>query len=54
MGDGGQWPSEVCLQGLASNHPRRQWSKALVGSEWGKGVDTRQVWTEKTNTSEPS
>ena len=54
MGDGGFWPSGVCLQGPAPNHPQRHWSKALVVSVRGKGVDRRQVWTEKTNTSEPS
>jgi hypothetical protein len=54
MEDGGLWPSVVCLQGPASNHPLRHRSKALVVSERGKGVDTRQVWTEKTNTREPS
>lgn len=31
-------PSEVCLQGPASNHPQRHRSKALVVSVEGKGV----------------
>ena len=31
-------PSEVCLQGLASNHPQRHVSKVLVVSVEGKGV----------------
>ena len=38
MGDGGTWPFEVCLQGSASNHSQRHWSKALVVSVGGKGT----------------
>jgi hypothetical protein len=38
MGDGGIRPSEVCLQGSASNHPQRHWSKAFVVSVEGKGI----------------
>ena len=34
----GIWPSEVCLQGPASNHPQRHRSKVLVVSVEGKGV----------------
>jgi hypothetical protein len=38
MRDGGLWPSEVCLQGLASNHPERHWLKTVVVSVRGKVV----------------
>jgi len=48
------WPSEVCLQGSASNHPQRHWWKALVVSGREKARRTRQVWTEKANNCEPS
>lgn len=37
------WPSGVCLQGLASNHPRRHWLKPVVVSAVGKGVPTRHI-----------
>jgi hypothetical protein len=33
-----EWPSEVCLQGLASNHLQRHLLKASVVSVEGKGV----------------
>ena len=32
MRDGGLWPSEVCLQGPASNRPERHWLKTVVVS----------------------
>ncbi len=37
MKDGG-WPSEVCLQGLASNRLELHRSKAVVVSVGGKGA----------------
>ena len=51
--DGGYWPSEVCLQGLASNYLQRHLSIALVVSVKEKACQTRQVWIGKANTSEP-
>jgi len=54
MRDGGIRPSEVCLQGLASNHPQRHWLKVLVVSMGEKALEKRQVWIEKANTREPS
>ena len=32
------WPSEVCLQGSASNRPQRHGLRALVVSVEGKGM----------------
>ncbi len=37
------WPSEVCLQGPASNHPERHWLKTVVVSVGGKGRSKRFV-----------
>ena len=37
------WPSEVCLQGSASNRPELRWSKANVVSVEGKGDVNRQM-----------
>jgi len=54
IGDGGFRPSEVGLQGLASNHPERHWLKTVVVSVREKACCIRQVWIEKANTREPS
>ena len=54
MRDGGIRPSEVCLQGPASNQPQRHWLKVLVVSMGEKALEKRQVWIEKANTREPS
>ena len=48
------WPSEVCLQGPASNHLKRHGSRAPVVSVREKAPVRRQVGTEKANASEPS
>jgi len=36
-------PSEVCLQGPASNHLERHWLKTVAVSIEGKGLSMRQV-----------
>ncbi|CAK6696126.1 hypothetical protein IFHNHDMJ_01962 [Synechococcus sp. CBW1107] len=50
----GVWPPDVCLQGLASNHPMLLRSKAVVVSDGEKAELIRQVSDEKVSASEPS
>lgn len=49
----GVWPSDACLQGLASNHPMLLRAKAVVVSDGEKADLIRQVSDEKVSASEP-
>lgn len=49
----GVWPPDVCLQGLASNHPMLLRTKVVVVSDGEKADLIRQVSDEKVSASEP-
>jgi hypothetical protein len=49
----GVWPPDVCLRGLASNHPMLLRSKVVVVSVGEKADLIRQVSDEKVSASKP-